>query len=719
MIKSIRNFEINELIATGGMAAIYKAVQTSLDRVVAIKVLHGHLAQDPNFIQRFEREAKAAANLKHENVVNIIDFGKDEEIYFIAMEYVEGRSLKDLISQVKVFPVEIVLTITTCVCKGLSHAHQKGVIHRDIKPANILIGFDGTVKIADFGLAQAQDLTSITITGAIVGTPAYMSPEQAAGRKVDNRSDLFSLGIILYEMMTGEKPFPGENYSSVITRILTAAPKRPIEMNPLIPMEMNQVVERMLEKDPDKRYADVDSLLVEVEGYAKKASISVSEKHIIKFVKEPEQYAKGTLDKRKREHFDRGVYYMTLGLEKIDDAIDEFTKVIFLDPADVQAKDYIEKLKAKKEKMVKKPEVEPRQAPAPPKPKPAVRSLPKGHRGVRDTDVEKRSAWPVLIPALVIVVLVGVFMARRIALRAKPPVVPRIPYGALTLSSSPSGAGITLDGRDLVMTTPARVDSLKPGPHVVFLSFAGYKAFVDTVQVEAESVAAVTALLEKEKTVIPEREKVGPLTVRSQPAGAGVKIDGRDTGERTPCVIRRLAIGTYRVSVEKAGYEPVTVTRQVAARRLNLVNVRLVKKAGVIEYAYLKLTVNPWAKVFIDGKYVETTPIGPIKVEAGQHVIKLTNPSLKSYTETIDFPTNQTISRTIQLAPGEGYLRITVNPWADVYLDDQFIGTTPMRNVALSPGSHRLKLVNPKFDAHEEKITIIADEILKKHVNLQ
>ncbi len=704
-MKSIRNFEIKELIATGGMAAIYKAVQTSLDRVVAIKVLHGHLAQDPNFIQRFEREAKAAANLKHENVVNIIDFGKDEEIYFIAMEYVEGRSLKDLIAQVKVFPIEVVLTITTFVCRGLSHAHQKGVTHRDIKPANILISFDGTVKIADFGLAQAQDLTSITVTGAIVGTPAYMSPEQAAGRKVDNRSDLFSLGIILYEMMTGEKPFPGENYSSVITRILTAAPKRPIEMNPLIPMEMNQVVERMLEKDPDKRFTDVDSLLVEVEGYAKKAGISVSTKHISKFVKEPEQYAKGTVDKRKREHFDRGVYYMTLGLEKIDDAIDEFTKVIFLDPADVQAKDYIEKLKAKKEKMVKKPEAQAK--PPPPPPKPAV--------------PEKRSPLPILIPALVVVVLAGIFAIRSGALRSRPPVVPRIPYGALSISSNPSGARIMLDGRELVMTTPARVDSVKPGFHAVAISLAGYKAFADTVAVQGDSVSAVAAKLEKEPTEIAAAEKFGPLTVRSQPAGAGVKIDGRDTGERTPCVIRRLDLGTYRVTVEKAGYEPVTVAKQVKAGRLNLVSVRLSKKAGPVEYGFLKVTVNPWAKVFVDGKYVETTPIGnPIKVTAGPHVIKLTNPSLKSYTETIDFPAGQVQSRTIQLAPGEGYLRITVNPWADVYLDGEFIGTTPLpRNITLRPGSHQLKLVNPNFDAHEEKIAIIADEILKKHVNLQ
>ena len=258
--RTVRNFQLKELIATGGMAAIYKAVQVSLDRIVAVKILHGHLAQDKNFITRFEREAKAAANLKHENIVNIIDYGKAEDVYFIAMEYIDGRSLKELVSSVKFMPLDIALSIAYEISNGLAHAHERGMVHRDIKPANIMIGYDGTVKIADFGLAQAQDLTSVTITGSIVGTPAYMSPEQATGKKVDNRTDIFSLGVVMYEMITGGKPFCGENYSSVIHEIITVKPPKPLEANPLINKEINDDIEKMLEKDIDHRYHDISEL---------------------------------------------------------------------------------------------------------------------------------------------------------------------------------------------------------------------------------------------------------------------------------------------------------------------------------------------------------------------------------------------------------------------------------------------------------------------------
>ena len=207
--RTIKDYEIKELIATGGMAAIYRAVDVRTGNTVAIKILHGHLAQDKDFITRFEREAQAAANLKHENIIDIFGYGEAAGVYYIAMEYIEGKSLKELINSVKFTPHDIALAIVYEICQGIEHAHQKGVVHRDLKPANILVNKEGKVKITDFGLAQAQDLTSITVTGAIVGTPAYMSPEQAAGRKIDTRSDIFSLGVVVYEMVTGAKPFQG------------------------------------------------------------------------------------------------------------------------------------------------------------------------------------------------------------------------------------------------------------------------------------------------------------------------------------------------------------------------------------------------------------------------------------------------------------------------------------------------------------------------------
>jgi len=249
MGRTIRNFEILEEIGKGGMAVIYKAKQTTLDRIVAIKELYPHLASDNEIIGRFEREAKAVAKLQHENLINIIDYGKEGASYFIAMEFVEGGlTLKDIIVKVKKFPIPIALRVVTEVLKGLEYAHDKGIFHRDIKPANIMISKDGAVKIADFGIAKNLESAGETKTGQAVGTPAYMSPEQLAGRKVDARTDLFSLGVMFYEMLGGVRPFPGDTLHTIITQIIQTTPRPVEELDPLVPPEVSKVIKKALEK---------------------------------------------------------------------------------------------------------------------------------------------------------------------------------------------------------------------------------------------------------------------------------------------------------------------------------------------------------------------------------------------------------------------------------------------------------------------------------------
>lgn len=469
--RTIRNFEIKELIATGGMAAIYKAVQISLDRMVAIKILHGHLAQDKNFITRFEREAKAAANLKHENIVNIIDYGQADDMYFIAMEYVEGKSLKELIDSIRFIPHDIALTIAYEVCRGLHHAHHKGVVHRDIKPANILIGYDGMVKITDFGLAQAQDLTSITVTGSIVGTPAYMSPEQAAGKKVDTRSDIFSLGVIIYEMVTGSKPFKGKSYSATIHEILTVIPPKPRAANPLVPKAISEIIEKMLEKDLEKRYQHIPEVGDDISSYLRKNTIEISREHMSEFVSTPPEDLQHVLQKRKEQHFKRGLHFMTLGYEKIDDAINEFQKVLHFDPQDGRAQKYLSELQQKKEKKV-----------------------PVKRRNEKMTG--KRSI--VLPLGIIAVVVLGIFLGvlfrrrlQKLFYYTKPPAR----YGALTITSRPGGAAIYLDGKELKQSTPARIDSLSVGRHKIELRKAGYKPYVKRFSIKGGETTTINALL--------------------------------------------------------------------------------------------------------------------------------------------------------------------------------------------------------------------------------
>jgi serine/threonine protein kinase len=250
-----RNYQILSTIATGGTAVLYKAIQTSLDRHVVVKRLHSHLISDPSFTKRFELEAKAAASLDHENIVRIIDFGSSHDNYYIVMEYIDGKSLKEIMSEHGVLDQELALFAAREVCLGLDHAHQRGIIHRDIKPANIMVTNDGQVKITDFGLAKLnQSQTQQTVASTLLGTPLYMSPEQAIGDNVDGRSDLFSLGTMCYEMITGTQPFLGDNYAVVIQNIINGSIPPPSKLRKPVDGEVESIVMKALCKEPVKRF---------------------------------------------------------------------------------------------------------------------------------------------------------------------------------------------------------------------------------------------------------------------------------------------------------------------------------------------------------------------------------------------------------------------------------------------------------------------------------
>jgi serine/threonine protein kinase len=256
------------MVAKGGTAVLYKAIQTSLDRTVAVKKLHQHLTDDENFTRRFILEAKAAASLDHENIVHVIDFGKADGDYQIIMEYVEGRSLKDILREKRRLDCAVALAIAHQVCRGLEHAHAKGIVHRDIKPGNVLIAHYGRVKITDFGLAKlTQAATSMTAEESLLGTPLYMSPEQAYGESVDARSDLFSLGTMLYEMITGVQPFFSENCMGVINNIINCSVPPPSSLDPAIPNEVESIVMKALHKNREGRFRDAGEFRTAIEEY--------------------------------------------------------------------------------------------------------------------------------------------------------------------------------------------------------------------------------------------------------------------------------------------------------------------------------------------------------------------------------------------------------------------------------------------------------------------
>lgn len=254
-------YQITELIGIGGMAHVYKAVDLMEDKVVAVKILKNEYAESEEFLRRFRNESKAIAVLSHPNIVKIYDVGFSDEINFIVMEYIDGITLKEFIEQQKILRWKDAIFFISQVLRALQHAHDRGIVHRDIKPQNIMLLSDGTIKVMDFGIARFSRIDGKTLSDKTIGSVHYISPEQARGDFTDERSDLYSVGVMLYEMLTGKKPFDGENPVAVAVMHMQDTPEMPRDVNPAIPEAIEEIIIHALERNPAKRYQSASEMI--------------------------------------------------------------------------------------------------------------------------------------------------------------------------------------------------------------------------------------------------------------------------------------------------------------------------------------------------------------------------------------------------------------------------------------------------------------------------
>jgi eukaryotic-like serine/threonine-protein kinase len=257
-------YELEELVGSGGMSSVYRAHDRLLERHVALKVMHDQYTGDDDYVERFRREARAVAQLSHPNIVTVIDRGEQDGRQFIVFEYVDGENLKARLEREGPLPEREAIELALQVATALSFAHAEGLVHRDVKPQNVLLNEDGQAKVTDFGIARSVDVQGLTQTGTVMGTSDYIAPEQARGARVDAHTDLYSLGVVLYELLTGEVPFPGDNFVAVAMRHINEPPPSVRERRPDVSPRLDALLQRAMAKDPGDRFDSMGALVDEL-----------------------------------------------------------------------------------------------------------------------------------------------------------------------------------------------------------------------------------------------------------------------------------------------------------------------------------------------------------------------------------------------------------------------------------------------------------------------
>ena len=659
----------------------------------------------------FLQEARVAARLDHPAIAHVLDLGHVDGSYFMAMEYVPGddfrRVTRHADAEGRTLPVALACRMVIGACEGLDFAHSRidergralNIVHRDVSPQNLLVTFDGLVKVIDFGIAKAADSAHHTRTGVLKGKYAYMSPEQAEGLALDRRSDVFALGIVLYELITRTRLFKRHNDLATLKAVTDCQVPRPTQFNPSIDPELEGIVLRALARDRGQRTPTAGHLARELEAYLSAHGLPGSTAHLRQFMREI--YAERLAAEKALGH----PSVVDAAPVQPPDGPPVPARRSSPAPARASSPPPVSPLVSRS----KRPSVE--LAPMPihvnrlmtPPLSPAVAS-----GEVSDLSMVSRRARSrkglLVAGTLFFLTLVGIGSA----LLLSPKTQGRAGRLArLELTSDPPGAAVFIDGRATGRTTPAEV-GLEPGqPHELRLELDGYAPVTRSLPAFSTSLAQEVKL---------EKMRTGSLRLETTPPGASVVLDGRRLEGTTPLVVPTLASDVpHEVSLSLDGYEPdvadvtlepdrLTTVRRTLTRIRQAPAVRTTTTASVaaLRHGTLRVTTTPSAiALYVDGKRVGETP-AELSLSPGRHEVRFVNPAWRLDRKervVIDSGGAHTLER--DLTPR--MVRFNVRPYADVYLGDELFATSPGDKL-LAPGTYRLTFSSPALNARRVEV---------------
>ncbi len=682
-------YRIEEVLGHGGMGVVYKAIDISLEKVVALKVMNPIMAQDPHFLGRFKAEARALGRLHHPNIVNVFAFRHIGDHLFIVMEFVDGGNLTDFIHDKGSVPWEEALPLMTQALRAIAYAHNENVIHRDLKPRNIMLTPDRVVKVTDFGLAKITAASSeslvATRTGFTGGTLYYMPPEQLEGLlNVDHRGDIYSLGMSFYEMLAGRTPFEKTSSEFKILKAIDASAFPAVnELNQSIPPGLAALVMKSVARNPEDRFQSAEEMLQALQTWDRQPKTNPP----LAFSLENDE----TLLAADLKSLARQASSLRSTTQTTGHSITEQPTVG--DGYTSTASDY-------QSTQDRTPDPDP----APP----------------------VRRKWPMYLTAgigLLLLVITGVIVLTRGDTPAPPPELPPAALTSLSIRTAPGDAAVIINGQT-AGTTPVQNWEAEPGEARIRIEKEGYTPLDTALTVQAERDNAFLFILESQTTAglpelppddlppdsppdQPEVRQTGSLTVRSEPSGAQVLVDGQAVGV-TPYTSRNLIAGRHRLELRLDGYRTVQQQVQVQAGSANTVSQALVRAQGTI-----RVVVRPYGDIYINGTrkaqetnaaYSETLPTGVYRVQAQHPVLG----SWEKRVRVTDGATNEVLFNF-----RESY-RVTVisSPNnAEIILDGQPTGQYTPKELSVPPGQHTLAVRRDGFEmvGRPRQITVEGD----------